>query len=116
MTAPAPSAKQANRNALHRRLWRKVRGRNQNSDWFGNTVASVVTAWFRLVHRTNTLVAGSDSADDVHQKHAPAIYTMWHGQHFMVPVFLPTGAKAVAMLSRSADAEINARMVEKFGV
>jgi lysophospholipid acyltransferase (LPLAT)-like uncharacterized protein len=112
---PAP-AKPSNRNALHRRMWRNVRTRIQSSDWFGNGVATLVTSWFGLVNRTNKLVPGSDTPEDVFAKHAPAIYTMWHGQHFMVPFLMPKGAKLVAMLSRSADAEINARMVEKFGV
>lgn len=110
------TAKQSNRNAWHRRAWRGLRTRIQGSEWFGNCLATLVTGWFGLVNRTNRLVPGSDTPEDVYTKHAPAIYTMWHGQHFMVPFLMPKGAKLVAMLSRSADAEINARMVEKFGV
>lgn len=97
-------------------MWRSVRTRIQTSDWFGNGIARVVTTWFGLVNRTNKLVPGSDTPEDVYSKHAPAIYTIWHGQHFMVPFLLPKGSKVVAMLSRSADAEINARMVEKLGI
>ena len=47
---------------------------------------------------------------------SPAIVAMWHGQHFMAPSVYPKGAPLVAMVSRSADAELNALVIEKFGI
>ena len=46
----------------------------------------------------------------------PVIAAMWHGQHFMVHFAWPQGAKVAALLSRHADAEVNARMLERLGV
>ncbi|TIX45410.1 MAG: DUF374 domain-containing protein, partial [Mesorhizobium sp.] len=41
---------------------------------------------------------------------------LWHGQHLLTPAYYPKGRPLVAMVSRSADAELNALMLEKFGI
>ena len=46
----------------------------------------------------------------------PAIIALWHGQHLLTPAYLPKRKPLVAMVSRSADAELNALMLEKFGI
>ena len=48
----------------------------------------------------------------------PAIITMWHGQHFLMP-FVKKGDlshRAKVLISRHRDGEINARAAEKLGV
>ena len=48
----------------------------------------------------------------------PAIVTMWHGQHFMMPFVKKndTSHRAKVLISRHRDGEINARAAEKLGV
>jgi lysophospholipid acyltransferase (LPLAT)-like uncharacterized protein len=41
----------------------------------------------------------------------PAIFALWHGQHLLVPYASPRDRKFVTLVSRSADAEINARVI-----
>jgi lysophospholipid acyltransferase (LPLAT)-like uncharacterized protein len=46
----------------------------------------------------------------------PVIITMWHGQHFMIPFARPKGMKSSVMISRHADAEINAIAAHALGM
>jgi lysophospholipid acyltransferase (LPLAT)-like uncharacterized protein len=46
----------------------------------------------------------------------PAIIALWHGQHFLVPFMWPKGKPVDALISKNADAEINARILERMGV
>jgi lysophospholipid acyltransferase (LPLAT)-like uncharacterized protein len=48
--------------------------------------------------------------------YAPAIIALWHGQHLMVPFMWPKGIPLDALISKNADAEINARILERMGV
>ena len=45
----------------------------------------------------------------------PTIIALWHGQHLLTPFYYPRGEPLVAMVSRSADAELNALVIEKIG-
>ncbi len=78
--------------------------------------ATLVAAAHRLVARTNPLVAGSDDLSAVVAANQPVILALWHGQHLMTHVLWPRGLPLAALVSRSADAEINARIIERFGV
>ena len=46
----------------------------------------------------------------------PAIIALWHGQQFLVPFCSADWYQVAAIVSRSSDAEINARVLERFGV
>ena len=46
----------------------------------------------------------------------PFIAVAWHGQHLMAPFLMPRGVRFAAMFSKSKDAELNARVAERFGV
>ena len=48
--------------------------------------------------------------------HLPAIIALWHGQHLMVPFMWPKGKPVDALISKNADAEINARILQRMGV
>ncbi|MGN6537292.1 MAG: lysophospholipid acyltransferase family protein, partial [Mesorhizobium sp.] len=66
---------------------------------------------------TNPKVAGQPAFENtVFEREEPAILALWHGQHILLPAFYPSRRPLVAMVSRSADAEINALVVEKFGI
>ena len=70
----------------------------------------------RFVRRTQVLATGSSDWTQTLTKEHPAIVALWHGQHLLAPFFRPLTLPYVALLSRNADAEINAGVVERFGI
>ena len=70
----------------------------------------------RFVHWSQKPVAGSSDFTAVLTREHPAIVALWHGQHLLAPFFRPVTLPYVALLSRNADAEINAAVVERFGI
>ena len=72
--------------------------------------------YLRLVHFTNPWVAGSSDAEVYAREYAPFITAFWHGQHVMATFMKPRSVEVAALFSRSADAELNARVVEMMGV
>lgn len=75
----------------------------------------MVVAWLRLVHRTNPLAEGSIVPREV-MTGEPIIVALWHGRHFMVPLLSPPEVPVTAIISRSADAELNAAVLRRLGV
>jgi lysophospholipid acyltransferase (LPLAT)-like uncharacterized protein len=76
----------------------------------------LITQFFRLVNATNPRLAGSSDLEDMKRGGEPFIAVAWHGQHLMAPFLMPRGVRFAAMFSRSKDAELNARVAERFGV
>jgi len=109
-SAPVP------RGARKPSLWRRIRKPIQESRFFKNFVASIAVGYVRLVRWTNPVVAGSDDPSDGFLRNKNAIFAVWHGQHLFMPGFHPRGNPMATMISRSADAEINALYVEKLGL
>lgn len=98
-------------------LWKKVRQPLAQSRFVKNAVASLFTQFVRLVRLTNPPVKGSALiAGGAYAHLEPGIVALWHGQHILAPVYYPKGRGLVAMVSRSADAELNALMIERFGI
>lgn len=101
---------------MRKRLWVKLRTRLVGSERMMSVLVGLFVAYIRLVYRTNRLVEFDEPrADRMLAEHAPVIVTCWHGQHFIAPMFTRGGEPSVAMVSRSKDAELNARVVEKLG-
>ena len=46
----------------------------------------------------------------------PAIFAIWHGQHLLAPYAYPRHLEFTSLVSRSTDAEINARVLKRAGV
>ncbi len=97
------------------RAWQRLRVNIKSKPWFGNFLARLIYAWLLLVHKTNRMLPGSTDGVELFKANAPAIFAIWHGQHFMVPFLSPKGAKVVTLFSKSADAEINAKLAELMG-
>lgn len=79
----------------------------------GNALASYV----RFVHLTarkfdSTITPNALPRDE----DIPAIFTFWHGEHFMIAMSTRPAWKVHAMISRSADGTINAIAAEKLGI
>jgi len=97
-------------------FWRKIRQPLKDANWTKSLLVWIMTCYLRLVYWTNPRIKGSDNPRIAHEKHNPFIITFWHGRHIMGPFLRPKGEMIVAMFSRSADAEINARIGEKLGL
>lgn len=96
-------------------VWRRIREPLAESAWLKSLIASAIVGTLRFVVRTNRRVEGSSDLPQVLKENAPAIYALWHGQHLLAPVIAPPG-RYTALVSRSADAELNALVAAKSGV
>ena len=97
-------------------LWRKVRQPLAQSRFAKDAVALSIAQALRFIWLTNRVADGSDDVGEAHAELSPAIIAMWHGQHLLAPMFFPRKADLIAMVSRSADAELNALVLQKFGI
>ncbi len=99
-----------------RKRWRRLSKRLINTPSVKRLIGVGVYRGLRLVHSTQRLVPEvSDWQGAIVSAH-PAIVGLWHGQHLLAPFFRPADKPFVALLSRNADAEINAMVVELFGI
>ncbi len=108
--------REARKDRRAKSLWRRIRQPIKDSHFFKNFVASVAVAYVRLVRLTNPMAKGSDDPSDGFIRNANSIFGLWHGQHLFMPGYHPRRDPMATMISRSADAEINALYVAKFGV
>ncbi|MBA4791846.1 MAG: lysophospholipid acyltransferase family protein [Pseudomonadota bacterium] len=93
-------------------MWRRVRTNRAFQLAAGNAFAG----YFSLVaHTTRFVVEPSDIYEQI-DANLPAIITFWHGQHFLTPFMMKPYHKAKVLISRHADAEINAIAAERLGV
>jgi lysophospholipid acyltransferase (LPLAT)-like uncharacterized protein len=79
-------------------------------------VATAGAGYLRLVWHTSRPIY--EPATIYETIEMPAIITMWHGQHFMMPFVKKndTSHRAKVLISRHRDGEINARAAEMLGV
>ncbi len=87
-----------------------------SSPVFQGAVATAGAWYLRLVWSSSSKVV--EPATIYEGAQMPAIITMWHGQHFLMP-FVKKGDlshRVKALISRHRDGEINARAAEKLGV
>ncbi|WP_058601535.1 MULTISPECIES: lysophospholipid acyltransferase family protein [Aureimonas] len=79
-------------------------------------VGRLIFEGLRAIRASQREAAGSSDYNAILHEHHPAIVALWHGQHLLAPFFRPRDLPYLALLSRSADAEINAAVVERFGI
>lgn len=94
-----------------RRWTRKI----LRSDAFQAIAARFVHGALLAIYRTNPPVAGSDDLAVAVREHGPMIIALWHGQQLLVQFTRPPGERVAGLVSRSADAELNARVLELAG-
>lgn len=97
-------------------LWRSIRKPIQDSRFFKNAVASIAANYIRFVRLTNPMAKGSDDPTEGFLRNRNSIFGLWHGQHIFMPAYHPRGNPMATMISKSADAEINALCTEKLGL
>jgi lysophospholipid acyltransferase (LPLAT)-like uncharacterized protein len=81
-----------------------------------STVASFVANYLRFVNATSRLSFDPCDPYVMQASLAPVIFTMWHGQHFMLPFARQYDLDVRVLISRHHDGEINALVAEKLGV
>ncbi len=86
------------------------------SDSFQSVAAAVVFWALRLIFKTNRFVRGSDDLVAHVDGELPVIIALWHGQQLLTPFIYPENDKVAALVSKSDDAEINARVLQRAGV
>jgi lysophospholipid acyltransferase (LPLAT)-like uncharacterized protein len=78
--------------------------------------AFLATQYLRLVQRTTRYTVEPADFREKAVRDAPVIGALWHGQHLMAHFAWPEGLRVAALISRNKDAEINAMVLENFGV
>lgn len=94
---------------------RKTGKKLLRSDFFQSAAAHILYRVLLFIWRTNPPV---DASDDMRAKiasHEPVIIALWHGQQMLVQFTRPEGEHVAGLVSRSADAEINARVLKLAG-
>ncbi len=95
-----------------RGLWRRV-GRSAAAQ---AAAAATAAGFIRLVRRTSRVVHDPDGLYAGFDLKTPLIITMWHGQHFLLPVVKRRDHAVRVLISRHRDGELNARVAQKLGV
>lgn len=107
-------SKRGRRDGYLRSAWRAIRRPLAQSEIVKGGLVATLTGGLRFTCWTNPLINALD-IDAEYEKVTPAIIALWHGQHLLIPFYYPKGKPLVVMVSRSADAEMNAKVVEKIG-
>ena len=76
---------------------------------------ALAAGYLRLVKATTSFTITPPIEETVKSR-LPVIVAMWHGQHMMVHYASFPGAKLGALISRSADGEVAAQIMERVGV
>lgn len=115
MTKPdaevAPRPDQLSEKMNRRRLGKKL----LQSEWVQRAGSAVIHWALGAIWRTNRDNGTSTDGEALLEGHWPAIFALWHGQHLLVPYAGPSDRKFISLVSRSTDAEINARVIERAG-
>ena len=115
---PIDASRQVRKSRGDRRLrsaWRAIRRPLLQSSFFKHALATALTGSLWLIRWTNPLKKKEFAIAGAYAKFTPGICALWHGQHLLIPFYYPRGKPLVIMVSRSADAEMNALVIEKIG-
>lgn len=84
------------------------------SPTFQTIGAALIESILRFTWKTNKDAGSTDHASLL-DGNWPVIFALWHGQHLLIPYAAPREHRFVSLVSRSLDAEINARVIERVG-
>lgn len=74
-------------------------------------------AYLHLVERSSReALDPPDAVERIVLSNLPVIGVTWHGEHFLMPFLPRAGEHVTALVSRSADGEINAAALARLGV
>lgn len=77
--------------------------------------AALIGSVLQTTWRLNRDIPASTDHEALLEGEWPVIFALWHGQHLLVPYAAPKTREFVSLVSRSVDAEINARVIERAG-
>ena len=93
-------------------MWRALR----SSQLVRYPLAYAAAGYFWSVARTVRFVIEPPNIYELAEAEMPVILTFWHGQHFLAPFIMKPHHRAKVLISRHADADINALTAEVLGV
>lgn len=93
-------------------MWRTLRSSGIVRRALGRTMAGYLWS----VHRSLRIQVEPENIYDIVEPDIPLILTFWHGQHFLTPFIMKAHHRAKVLISRHADADINAIAAEALGV
>lgn len=93
-------------------MWRMLRSSSLFRRALGNTMAG----YLRAVNSTVRFRVEPANIYEMAEPEMPVILTFWHGQHFLAPFIMRSHHRAKVLISRHADADINAIAAEALGV
>jgi lysophospholipid acyltransferase (LPLAT)-like uncharacterized protein len=93
-------------------MWRTIRKSKLVRHALGRTMASYLWS----VHKTLTMTIEPENIYEIAEPEMPVILTFWHGQHFLAPFIMKSHHRAKVLISRHADADVNAIAAEALGV
>lgn len=93
-------------------MWRKARKQR----WLQQLIGRAAAAYLRWVWTSSRVVIEPADLYDWIDEEIPVILTFWHGQHFLTPFVAKPRHRAAVMISRHADAELNAIAAERLGI
>jgi len=93
-------------------MWRMLR----SSGLFRRALGHTMAGYLRSVNRTVRFRIEPENIYDIAEPEMPIILTFWHGQHFLAPFIMKPHHRAKVLISRHADADINAIAAEALGV
>lgn len=111
-------ARRARRQARHslRRRAGSLGNRLIRKPAVQSTITSLVVNYLRFVNATSSTIYDPSDPYILNASLAPVIFTMWHGQHFMLPFLRRFDLDVRVLISKHHDGELNARVAEKLGI
>lgn len=93
-------------------MWRTIRKSKLVRHALGRTMAGYLWS----VHKTLRITIEPENIYEIAEPEMPVILTFWHGQHFLAPFIMKSHHRAKVLISRHADADVNAIAAEALGV
>jgi lysophospholipid acyltransferase (LPLAT)-like uncharacterized protein len=93
-------------------MWRALR----KSELFRRSLAYTFAGYLWSVARSVRFEVEPANIYEIAEAEMPVILTFWHGQHFLAPFVMKSHHRAKVLISRHADADINALAAEALGV
>jgi lysophospholipid acyltransferase (LPLAT)-like uncharacterized protein len=86
------------------------------SPLFLGIASAAVCGALYVIYKTNRFVDDNDDIEETVGGELPIILALWHGQQLLAPFIYQQNHNVTALVSRSDDAEINARVLQMLGV
>lgn len=93
-------------------MWRTLR----RSEFVRRSLGYTLAGYLRSVARSVRFEVEPANIYEIAEREMPIIITFWHGQHFLAPFIMKSHHRAKVLISRHADADINAIAAEALGV